>query len=657
MVRGEGSRLIDLDGHEYCDFVGELTAGLFGHSEPKIKASMSNVLSNIGLSLGATNIYEKQYSELLCARFNLESLRFSNSGTEANLHCIAAARKFTGKRKIVVFRGGYHGSLLSFSLGAAPNNVDQRDWIISQYNDIQQLAEAFENNKGDIAAVLVEGMQGSGGAIPATTEFLRAIREHSRAAKALFILDEVMTSRLYGGGIASTFDHDLAPDMKTFGKYLGGGMPFGAFGGRRDVMAVYDPRMQGSLAHSGTFQNNTLMLNAGYTGLSEVFTRVKPITAAPEDARDDVKKAPTCDDDIETASERIGYSQTTDQQDATLNGVFGAAAAAGGEQFRVLGKWKTGIVLIHTEVGIGILALPSVLQRIGLIPGLIAIMGIGALSTYTAYVLLLYWKRYRHIDNLPDALQVLGGKVLATIGAVVVIALAVASPQLAPPGADIKIKLWGNPTFQEGFTAILSICYSFGGRQGFFTVMAEMKDPAKDYVSALVILQSFAIPIYLITGGAIYGLAGDYVTSPAIGTAPLLPAKVAYGILLSTLFCTGLFYGHAGIKYLFVVTMRDLLKIPHQMTTNTVKSWGIWVLLGTGFWILVFVLANAIPVFNSIIAVSSALLVAWFSFGLPGIFWLHLNWKQQFSSKRMIALSCLNWGLVFMGAFLNTAGQ
>ncbi|KAF4875322.1 N amino acid transport system protein [Colletotrichum siamense] len=458
------------------------------------------------------------------------------------------------------------------------------------------------------------------------------------------------------------------------------------------------------------------------------YAGVKPIAATPEDTHDDVKKAPTYDDDIETASEQLGHSRTNDQQDATLSGVFGAAAAAGGEQFRVLGKWKTGIVLIHTEVGIGILALPSVLQRIGLIPGLIAIMGIGALSTYTAYVLLLYWKKYRHIDNLPDALQVLGGKVLATIGAVgliinlslacasaclaisvalntltghsmctvsfigftalicyvlciprkmnfvayfswpatfgifvpifiVVIALAVASPQLAPPGADIKIKLWGNPTFQEGFTAILSICYSFGGRQGFFTVMAEMKDPAKDYVSALVILQSFAIPIYLITGGAIYGLAGDYVTSPAIGTAPLLPAKVAYGILLSTLFCTGLFYGHAGIKYLFVVTMRDLLKIPHQMTTNTVKSWSIWVLLGTGFWVLVFVLANAIPVFNSIIAVSSALLVAWFSFGLPGIFWLHLNWKRQFSSKRMIALSCLNWGLVFMGAFLNTAGM
>lgn len=187
--------------------------------------------------------------------------------------------------------------------------------------------------------------------------------------------------------------------------------------------------------------------------------------------------------------------------------------------------------------------------------------------------------------------------------------------------------------------------------------MAEMKDPNKDYLASLAILQSFAIPMYLITGGVIYGLAGDYVTSPAIGTAPLLPARIAYGILLMTLFSTGLFYGHAGIKYLFVVLMRDVLKSPEDMTKNTVKSWSAWLGLATFYWILVFVLANAIPVFNSIIAVSSALLVAWFSFGLPGIFWLHLNWKRQFSNKSMIAMAGLNWGLVLMGAFLNTAGM
>jgi amino acid permease len=476
-----------------------------------------------------------------------------------------------------------------------------------------------------------------------------------------------------------------------------------------------------------------------------------PNTTDNDLPRDDVK-TPVTNADVETASQEIGQS-TTNHEDATMNGAFGAAAAAGGKQFRVLGKWRTGIVLIHTEVGIGILALPSVLQRLGLIPGLLAILGVGILSTYTAYVLLLYWQAHRHIDNLPDALRVLGGRILAGVGAVglivnlslacasaslaisvalntltghsmctvafigfavlacyvlciprtmnfvaqfsckstsswcpyvlgstsllteqsrqpgpatfgifvpifiVIIALAVGSPRPAPPGADLNIKLWGEPTFQEGFTAFLSICYAFGGRQGFLMVMAEMKDPSKDYVPALVILQAFAIPMYLITGGAIYGLAGDYVTSPAIGTAPLLPAQIAYGILLLTLFCTGLFYGHAGIKYLFVCVMRDVLKNPKEMTSNSVKSWSIWVGLATGFWALVFVLANAIPVFNSMIAVSSALLVAWFSFGLPGIFWLHLNWKKQWSSKRMIALSCLNWGLVLMGVFLNVAGM
>ncbi|CAG9961950.1 unnamed protein product [Clonostachys byssicola] len=261
MNRGEGSKLFDLDGHVYQDFVGELTAAIYGHSHPRIKEAMMHVLDNVGLSLGATNVYEKKYAELLCARFNIPTVRFANSGTEANLHCVAAARRFTGRRKVVVFRGGYHGSVLSFAFGAAANNVDPQDWLVSQYNDIRALERVFEEH-ADIAAVLVEAMQGSGGGLAGSQEFLRAIR--------LFILDEVMTSRLHPAGLAATLDE--APDMKTFGKYLGGGMPFGAFGGRQDIMAVYDPRQSGSLAHSGTFQNNTLMLNAGYTGLKEIYT-------------------------------------------------------------------------------------------------------------------------------------------------------------------------------------------------------------------------------------------------------------------------------------------------------------------------------------------------------------------------------------------------
>ena len=231
-------------------------------------------------------------------------------------------------------------------------------------------------------------------------------------------------------------------------------------------------------------------------------------------------------------------------------------------------------------------------------------------------------------------------------------------PQTAPDGDWAKdMHLVGHPSFRDGFGAILSIFYASGGRQGFLTIIAEMENPSRDYVPALIITQTFGIPMYMITGGAIYGLAGQYVTSPALGSAPLIPAKAAYGILLVTLFNTGLFYSHAGIKYLYVVIMRDGLKTPGEMTRNSVKSWGIWVGLATGFWTVVFLLANAIPSFSSIIGVASALLVGWLSFGIPGICWLHLYWDRQFSNWKMTSLALISYGLILLALFLNTAGM
>ncbi|KAH8883210.1 PLP-dependent transferase [Thozetella sp. PMI_491] len=267
--RGEAYKVFDEDGHEYNDLTGDLTAGLYGHSHPRLQEALSAALYGIGLNLGATTRYEQRYASLLCARFGLDRLRFSNSGTEANIHCLAAARKFTGRRKVVVFRGAYHGGVLSFGTDIAPNNVDPTDWLLLQYNDVDGVKKVFEEHK-DIAAVILEAVQSSGGAVSATAEFLKTIRDVTQANGALFILDEVVTSRLAVGGLKSTLA--VQPDLVTLGKYLGGGMPFGAFGGREDIMSVYDPRTPGSLAHSGTFQNNCMMLNAGYVGLSEVYT-------------------------------------------------------------------------------------------------------------------------------------------------------------------------------------------------------------------------------------------------------------------------------------------------------------------------------------------------------------------------------------------------
>ncbi|EMC97575.1 hypothetical protein BAUCODRAFT_457847 [Baudoinia panamericana UAMH 10762] len=283
MQRGTGYEVISEDGHVYTDFVGELTAGLYGHANPIIHATLKSTLDNVGLNLGATTRLEAQHARLICERFGLDLIRFTNSGTEANLHALQAARRFTGKRKVIVFTGGYHGAVFSFpDQHPAPNNVDLDDWIVAEYNNIEDAQLKIEESS-DVAAVLVEGMQGSGPCIVGSDEFLHAIQSSARKAGAVFILDEVMTSRLAPGGLQSIIG--LEPDMTSFGKYLGGGITFGAFGGRADIMAIYDPRFSGTLAHSGTFNNNTLGMAAGYAGLSQIYT---PETCMAFSSRGDV---------------------------------------------------------------------------------------------------------------------------------------------------------------------------------------------------------------------------------------------------------------------------------------------------------------------------------------------------------------------------------
>ncbi|KAH6844775.1 pyridoxal phosphate-dependent transferase [Chaetomium sp. MPI-CAGE-AT-0009] len=256
MKQGKDSYVWDVDNHKYVDFVGELSAGLLGHSHPSIQTAIQHTLTTTGLSLGATTAHEHAYAALLCARFRLGRVRMANSGTEANLHALAGARHHTGRRKV----GGV----------AAPNTVDRGDFVVvPRYNDLE-LARRVIGRVEDLAAVLVEPMQGAGGCIPGGREFLLGVREAARAKGAVFILDEVMTSRLAPGGLG--VEMGLEPDMVTLGKYLGGGLAFGAFGGREEVMRVYDPRVPGSLPHSGTFNNNTLVMAVGKTALGEVYT-------------------------------------------------------------------------------------------------------------------------------------------------------------------------------------------------------------------------------------------------------------------------------------------------------------------------------------------------------------------------------------------------
>jgi glutamate-1-semialdehyde 2,1-aminomutase len=250
IARGHGARLWDLDGHEYTDFLSEFTAGLYGHSHPLIRRAIDAALDG-GVNFGAQSAAEARFAAAVCARFpSIELVRFTNSGTEANLMALSAARAITGRQKILVFQGGYHGAVFYFrgsgSVVNAPFN-----FLIGRYNDLDHVQDLLRRYPGEY-------------------DFLAGLRRLADDTGAVLIFDEVMTSRLAPGGLQEALG--IIPDMTTLGKYVGGGMSFGAFGGRADIMERFDPRRPDAFQHPGTFNNNVLTMNAGYVGLTEIYT-------------------------------------------------------------------------------------------------------------------------------------------------------------------------------------------------------------------------------------------------------------------------------------------------------------------------------------------------------------------------------------------------
>jgi glutamate-1-semialdehyde 2,1-aminomutase len=267
IVRGDGARITDADGHEYVDFLGEYTAGLYGHSHPVILEAIRDALAG-GIVLGAPNRYEAVLAKAICDRFPaVDLVRFCNSGTEANLLALSLARAVTGKRRILAFGGGYHGGVLSFARGASPLNVPF-DWLVGAYNDAEAAVRLIEEHAHELAAVIVEPLQGSAGVIPGRPAFLRALREATAAQGVLLVFDEVMTSRLSTGGMQRILA--IEPDLTTMAKFLGGGLSFGAFGGRAELMSRFDPSQRDALQHGGTFNNDVLTMAAGAAGLTRV---------------------------------------------------------------------------------------------------------------------------------------------------------------------------------------------------------------------------------------------------------------------------------------------------------------------------------------------------------------------------------------------------
>ncbi|MFJ3909759.1 glutamate-1-semialdehyde 2,1-aminomutase [Streptomyces sp. 2132.2] len=265
-----GCRLTDVDGLEYLDYLGDYSVGLAGHNPAAVREALAAVLEK-GWSFGAVAAEEAEVARMLCERFeSMDLVRFTSSGTEANLVAISLALKAADRSKVLVFDGGYHGGFLSFSRGRPSLNVPF-DAVICDYNDLDSVREAFAQWPEQIGCVLLEPMLGSGGRIQADADFLEGIRTLCDENGSVLVFDEVQTSRMsYGGGQALL---GVRPDLTTLGKYIGGGLGFGVVGGAEKLMLQIARGGERSYDHSGTFNNNRFSMAASSAMLGTVLTR------------------------------------------------------------------------------------------------------------------------------------------------------------------------------------------------------------------------------------------------------------------------------------------------------------------------------------------------------------------------------------------------
>ena len=281
-VEGTAATLVDADGHRYVDLVGDYTAGLLGHSEKRVHAAVADALAT-NTSVGGVHPAEIRFAELVTNRFGHQRVRFTNSGTEANLMAITLSRIITGRATIMVMHGGYHGGVFFYSNGNAPWNAPFPT-IVAPYNDLETCEQLIEDYGPDLAAVIVEPMLGSG-CVPSEPRFLSGLANAAQRAGAILITDEVMTSRHGPRGLADLLG--VRPDIATFGKYFAGGFSFGAFAGRAELLDRFDASKPDSIPHAGTFNNNIATMTAGCVVLGELFTSdtAVSLTARGEDLR------------------------------------------------------------------------------------------------------------------------------------------------------------------------------------------------------------------------------------------------------------------------------------------------------------------------------------------------------------------------------------
>jgi len=275
---GRGSKIFDADGNEYIDYVGSWGPLILGHCNPRIQDAIVKAVEK-GTSFGACTEIEVKFASLITEMYSsIEKLRMVNSGTEATMSAVRLARGYTGKNKIIKFDGCYHGhgdsflikagsGVLTFGIPGSPGITPETagNTLIAQYNNIESVKELIASNKGEIAALIVEPIMANAGMVTPQNNFLKDLRKVTEAEGILLIFDEVITGFRIAPGGAQEY-YGVEPDLTTLGKIIGGGLPVGAFGGKKEIMDYLSPN--GPVYQAGTLSGNPLAMAAGFEAVS-----------------------------------------------------------------------------------------------------------------------------------------------------------------------------------------------------------------------------------------------------------------------------------------------------------------------------------------------------------------------------------------------------
>lgn len=323
MARGKGSKIYDIDGNEYIDYVLSWGPLILGHANERVVAALKKVAEN-GTSFGAPTLIENELAKLVIERVpSIEIVRMVNSGTEATMSALRLARGYTGRSKILKFEGCYHGHgdslLIKAGSGVAtlglpdspgvPESVAQHT-ITVPYNDLESVNYAFSRFGEDIAAVIVEPVAGNMGVVPPLPGFLQGLRDITNEYGALLIFDEVMTGFRVDYHCAQGY-FGVTPDLTCLGKVIGGGLPVGAYGGRADIMERIAP--SGPIYQAGTLSGNPLAMTAGYETL---------IQLTPETYEQFRKKADRLEEGLRQAAEKYGIPHTVTRAGSMIGFFF-----------------------------------------------------------------------------------------------------------------------------------------------------------------------------------------------------------------------------------------------------------------------------------------------------------------------------------------------